>query len=68
MKFSSKEKIIALQFRKGWKQDILADKTHISKSTLLRILHDPSREIQDDELIAFAKAFAIPTDDLRDDK
>lgn len=68
MKFTAKEKIIALLYRKGWTQDGLAQKTHISTSTLSRILHGSSRKIQEDELLAFAKAFAISVDALQDDK
>ena len=68
MKFTAKEKIIALLYRKGWTQAALARKVHVSTSTLSRILHGSSRKIQDYEFIAFAKAFAIPMDDLRDDK
>lgn len=68
MKFSSKEKIIALLYRKGWTQAALARKVHMSTSTLSRILHGSSRKIQEDEMIAFAKVFAISVDALRDDK
>lgn len=68
LKFTSKEKIIILLYRKRWSQARLAGRVFISTSTLSRILHDSSRAISEDELAAFAKAFGISLDELRDDK